>query len=167
VPQRCSTRCAATKAKVGAVLSQTLLTPELFTRMYNSGRLLRIVVARNTPGVTLPRGTPALDHPFVTLELGRDLPRPVRDLDIGVRSVDVRLNFGGMGWHRCVIPYSAMRALYYADTNEGFWQSGPAPAEKGRCLAGEQYAAAASEEITKVGRRPSQPRLRVIRGGKA
>lgn len=133
------------------MLTPTIFSKELLEPMFNTGRMLRIVVARNTFGVVLPRGTPALDHPFVTLEIGLNLPVPV---EVAFRRIalSATLSFSRTPVH-CVVPYTALRAVYYADDNSGY------------CLAGPLEGVPPQDEVTRVVRRPFTPRL--IQGGKA
>lgn len=129
------------------MLTPTIFGKELLEPMFSTGRMLRIVVARNVRGVVLPRGTPALDHPFVTLEIGLNMPVPpvVR---FGVEGVDATLSFSRMPTN-CWLPYAALRAVYYADDNSGYCSQDVPP----------------QDEVTQVVRRPFKPRL--IQGGKA
>lgn len=86
------------------------MSQKLQTALYLLKRTSTIFlhVDSRTPGLALPARL--IGRPQVVLQVGRDLPVPIPDLQISSLGVSATLSFHGEP-HLCVIPWDAVKAM--------------------------------------------------------
>ncbi len=102
-------------------MDEPLPTPrEALERMLATGGIMQIIVDNTHADVRLPKTL--ADQATVALNLGYNMPVPMRDFVLGETAVEMVLTFNRNPF-RCVVPWTAIAAMNVS-VGDRFWYIG-------------------------------------------